>query len=977
MIRNSLTRGLLCGAALAVLAAPVTTFAQEKTKTTEKPATTEKDKDNKSLVEEVIVVGTNISGVKPVGSEAVVIGRDEALKMGVSNVADVVRRLPQIQMSVGDNVGFQGGTAHQGYNGSQTETLNLRGLGSAATLILVDGRRPIGSGAVSTMTEANQVPLAALERVEVLPDGASALYGSDAVAGVINFVLRKNFSGLEVSGRVGNQSGGTEYDASIVGGKGWDGLGGLGAGSLIVTYEHQDRDAYSSGKIDRLRRDLRSQGGPDLRIDKDSASVGFSPNIISQGNTLNPTIPGAVNFTYWGVPAGNGVGLTAGSLALNNPNLSDNADYTDYTGKQVRDQVAVHFKQELTDRIDLFADGTYTHRDTTSRSAPATTRLSLLGTPFFIPGLPANQQVQYSTLKDGMMRTFSATSQSFGGAVGVRGDLGGDWRGEAYFNYGRNTQCDSCVTGQINPEALAAQVASGAINPLSSTALTPSQIAAVYGSSRFESRSTLKDTLIKFDGPLFSLPAGKVKVAVGGEYRVEESANRNSSTSGVANTTKVLNTYDNSAYERSIKSLFGELYVPLVGEEQSVPWVKSLTASLAARYDDYADAGDTTNPRIGVTWELNDELRFSGSWGTSFRAPTVTDANTNAVTSGTLFPGLPNYDPRITNGVLPAGIFGPFGLTNAALLLGSNADLKPETSENWSVSGRWQHGGFDLTATYWSIAYKNQIVFPGALIYLAATPADVPANGGNYRGWGDYIIPINNPSTCNNANLASADPKLAALIQNLNYDFVSGGGQFSQASSLKNDFCRVNVVLDSRLQNLGSVIKTGYDVSAKYTRNVGGVWVIGQLAVSRQLKNDIKAQAGQAATDVTGDLSQTYGGFKWKGTASVSANWKNFDTTLMARYVSSMKAPGMLDVNFQPLPTKTLSPHTEFDLTLGYNGTLKEPTMGLKSWRAQFAVTNLFDDYPDFFASQIDGAWNPKYGLPLGRTYSFQLTGRF
>jgi iron complex outermembrane receptor protein len=975
MKRNMLLRALLCGAAMTAVIAPGATFAQE-TPSQQKSSKADADKD-KGVVEEVIVVGTNISGVKPVGSEAVVIGRDEALKMGVSNVADVVRRLPQVQMSVGDNVGFQGGTAHQGYNGSQTETINLRGLGSSATLILVDGRRPVGTGAVSTMTEANQIPLAALERVEVLPDGASALYGSDAVAGVINFVLRKNFSGLEVSGRVGNQSGGTEYTGSIVGGKGWESLGALGSGSLIVTYEHQDRDAFTAGKIDRLRRDLRSQGGPDLRIDKDSASVGFSPNIISQGNAVNPTIPGAVNYTYWGVPSGNGVGVTAASLALNNPNLSDNADYTDYTGKQVRDQVAAHFNQQLTDRLDLFLDGTYTQRDTTSRSAPSTTRLPLAGTPFFIAGLPANQQVQYSTLKDGMMRTFSASSKSFGGAIGLRADLGADWRGEAYFNFGRNTQCDSCVTGSINTEALAAQVLSGAINPLSSTPLTASQIAAVYGSSRFESRSTLKDTLVKFDGPLFSLPAGKVRAAIGAERRVEESANRNSSTSGASNAVKVLNTYDASAYERSVKSLFGELYIPVIGEGQSIPLVKALTASLAARYDDYADAGHTTNPRIGVTWQMTDELRFSGSWGTSFRAPTVTDSNTNAVTSGTLFPGLPNYDPRIVNGVLPAGVFGPFGLTNAALLLGSNADLKPETSENWSVSSRWQHGGFDLTATYWSISYKNQIVFPGALTYLTATPADVPANGGNYRGWSDFIIPINNPASCNNANLASADPKLAALIQNLNYDFVAGGGQFSQASSLKNDFCRVNVVLDSRLQNLGSVVQTGYDVNASYSRAVGKVGLVGRLAVSRQLKNDITARPGQAPTSTIGDLSQTYGGFKWKGTASVSAMWNSFDAMLMARYLSSMKASGLLGVDFQPLPTKTLSPHTEFDLTLGYNGTLKDPTLGLKSWRAQVAVTNLFNDYPDFFASQVDGAWNSKYGIPLGRTYSFQLTGRF
>lgn len=965
MTRTTLLRGLLCGAAFTALATAGSASAQDKSK------------DSDKVVEEVVVVGTNISGVKPVGSEAVTVGREEALQMGVSNVADVVRRLPQVQMGVGDNVGFQGGTAHQGYNGAQTETINLRGLGAAATLVLVDGRRPVGSGAVSTTTEANQIPLAALERVEVLPDGASALYGSDAVAGVINFVLRKNFEGLEVSGRIGNTAGGFEYDASLTGGKRWDHLGGLGAGNLIVTYEHQDRDAFKAEKIARLRRDLRPLGGPDLRIDKDTASVGFAPNIISQGAVANATIPGAQSFTYWGVPAGSGTGLTAASLLLNQPNLVDNSAYTDWTGKQVRDQVAAYFNQELTAKVELFGSASYLHRDTTSLSPSPTTRVALAGTPFLIAGLPANQQVQYSTLKDGVARTFSPTSESIGAVLGLRADFWGQWKGEAYYNFGRNVQCDSCVTGAINSAALTAQIKSGAINPLSSAPLNATQMAAVYGISEFKSRTTLNDWLVKVNGPLFDLPAGKVRAALGAEYRKEANANSNRSNTGVTNALSVLNTYSNSRYSRDIKSAFAEFYIPLLGEEQHVPLIQSLTASAAVRYDEYADAGSTTNPRYGLTWEVTDELRFSGSWGTSFRAPSVTDANPNAVTSGTLFPGLPNYDPRIVNGVLPAGIFGPFGLTNAALLLGSNPNLKPETSKNWSVTGAWHKGAFKLSATYWSVSYDNQIAFPGALTYLSATPADVPANGGNYRGWGAYIIPIKNPTTCNNADLSTADPTLAALIKNLNYDFVSGGGGFSQNSSLKNNFCGVNVVLDSRIQNLASVQQKGLDISSSYFHQVGDVALTARLNASRVIKNEITAGPGQTPTSVTGELGQTYGGFKWRATGSLTALWNGFDAMATARYVHKLNATGLLGVNSQAIADRTLSAHTEFDLSVGYNGTLDGSTFGLKSWRAQLAVNNVFDNYPDFFATLGDGAWNPKYGLPFGRTMSFQLTGRF
>lgn len=961
-------RALLCGAALTVLgAAPAAAQSQASEGSS-------KAKDDKQ-VEEVVVVGTNISGVKPVGTEAITVNREDAVRQGLSNVADVVRRIPQVQMGVGDNVGFQGGTAHQGYNGGQTETINLRGLGAAATLVLVDGRRPVGSGAVSTTTEANQVPLAALDRIEVLPDGASALYGSDAVAGVVNFVLRKDFQGLEVNARVGNTSGGTEYDVSLTGGLKWENLNGLGEGNLIATYEHQDRDAFVAGDIARLRQDLRPLGGPDLRLNADSASVGLAPNIISQGALPNTTLPRAGAYTYWGVPAGNGTGITPATLRLNQPNLVDNSDYTDWTGQQTRDQVAVYLNQHLTPDVELFANANYTNRDTTTRSPSPTVRVGLLGTPFFVAGLPANQQVQYSTLKDGQTRTFSPTSETIGAVIGLRANLFSDWKGEIYYNYGRNAQCDSCVTGAVNTAALTAQIQSGAINPLSSAPLTAAQAATVYGFSKFESRTTLHDTLVKFDGPLFELPGGTLRAAVGAEYRVEANANRNTSTTGVTNAPTVLATYGGSKYDRDIKSAFGELYIPLLKPEMGVPLVKSLTASAAVRYDSYADAGDTTNPRYGFTWEVNDELRFSGSWGTSFRAPSVTDANPHAVTSGTVLT-LPNYDPRIRNGVLPAGFLGPFGLTNAALLLGSNPDLKPETSENWSFTGAWRKGGLELTATYWSITYDSQIAFPGALIYIAATPADVPANGGNYRGWGQYIIPINNPATCNNADPSTADPTLARLITGLNYDFVSGGGGFSQQSSLRNDFCKINVILDSRLQNIGTVEQKGLDFSATYAKQVGEVGLSARLAASRVLKNEISTGPGQPAVEQTGDLGQSYGGFKWRVTGNVSGQWRDFDATLLARYVSKLRGTGLYGADGLPAPEKELAAHTEFDLTLGYSGNLGDPFYGLKSWRAQFAVTNLFDSYPSFFVDG-DDAWNPKYGLPFGRTYSFQLTGRF
>ncbi|GFE82407.1 TonB-dependent receptor [Steroidobacter agaridevorans] len=966
MNRNLLSRTTAAAALLTQFSMPA--MAQEVARPTQAKATE---------LEEIVVVGTQIAGAAPVGSDPVVVSREDAALTGLANPADILRRMPQV---VSGDVGFQGGTANQGYNGSQMDTINLRGLGAGATLVLVDGRRVVGAGGAATATDANQVPLAALERLEILTDGASAVYGSDAVAGVVNFVLRKDYDGVEATARVDDQSGGTQYGATLIAGTVWEDLGGLGGGNILVTYEHLDRESFNAGKIARLRQDLRPLGGPDLRVYDDDATVGFSPNIISQG-LPNSTIPQARAYTYWGVPSGDGTGLTAGSLALNQPNLVEGADYKDWTGEQVRDQLAVYFNQSLTTNLELFGSLSYTDRETVSEHLSPTVKVPLLGTPYFIAGLPANQTVQYSTLKDGQTRVFSAQAETIGAVLGLRASLPGNWAAEAYLNYGRNQQCDSCVTGAINTAALTAQAQAGNINPLSSVPLTAAQLDLVYGNSRFESRTTLEDAVLKFNGPLFDLPAGPVRAAVGGEFRTEANANRNLSRTGPTNALTQLSNYDGSEFDRDIGSVFLELNIPLVNRGMDVALIRSLTLSASARYDDYSDVGGTTNPRLGFNWDLTDQFSLRGSWGTSFRAPSVTDANPYAVTSGT--PSrVPNYDPRITNGVLPPGFLGPFGIANAALMLGSNPDLVPEESENWSLGASFEHEGFNIGLTYWNISFDNQIIFPGSIpAYLQATPASVPANGGNYDGWGALIIPVNNPASCNNADLGTADPTLQRFLESVNYDFVSSGGDYSFASPLKNDFCRVNVIIDSRIQNVGSVEQSGIDFNTSYAHQLGDVNLIGQLALSYQLENDISTGPGVPAVSQIGNLTDPTSLFEWRGTAGLTALWNGFDATVMARYLDSMLATGQLGANGLPGPDRNMSSYTVFDLTLGYGAEFDERRLGvLRGWRAQVAITNVADDEPDFMVTSGDSsgaAWNFKYGLPFGRTYSAQLTARF
>ncbi len=963
--RKLLSLTTAAAALAALFASPA--MAQQSNAAQEEGAVAEED--------EIVVIGTQIRGAAPVGSDPVVISQEEAARTGLANVADIVRRMPQVQMGVGDNVGFQGGTSHQGYNQAQTETINLRGLGAASTLILVDGRRVVGAGAISTITEANQVPLAALSRLEILPDGASAVYGSDAVAGVVNFVTRRDFDGVDVTLRYGNQSGGDEYGVTLVGGTVWENA--LGDGNLLVTYEHLDREAFTAGEIARLRRDLTSIGGPDMRINDDDATVGFSPNIISASAGLN-TIPTAGTWTYWGVPEGNGVGLVAGDLLLNDPNLAETSHYRDWTGEQVRDQLAVHFNQDLAPGVEVFGSLSYANRETVSRAPTPSVRIALAGTPYAIAGLPADQTVQYSTLKDGQVRTFASEAETIGTAIGIRAELPNDWQAEAFFNYGRNEQCDSCVTGAINRPALTAQIQAGNINPLSSEPLTAAERALVYGSSEFRSRTTLEDLVVKFDGPLFDLPAGPVRAAVGGEMRIEANANENVSRTGVTNTLTQISTYGSTEYDRSIESFFVELNVPVVDSSMNIPLVESLTLSAAGRYDNYSDVGSTTNPRFGFTWEMNDMFSLRGSWGTSFRAPSVTDVNPNTITSGTNLLYF-NTNPDITNSVPPFFIFP--GQANFALMLGANPGLEPEESENWSVTAGFEHEGLDIGVTYWNISFDRQIAFPGTIAALFNAPFNPAFAAPGYGGWSAFIIPVNNPLTCDNSDITTADPVLQEFLETVNYDFVSGGGDFGSLSSLRDQFCQVNAIADSRIQNIANVQQSGLDFNVSYFREVGEVDLQARLAASQQLEHEISSQPGTPGVDQIGDIN--VGGFEWRGTASVTALWRGFDATLGARYLHDMVASQQANADGTPGgPDRDLDAHTEFDLTLGYTHDFGESGFaGLNGWRAQLAVTNVTDEYPDFFVNtdSAEGApaWNTKYGLPFGRTYSVTLSARF
>jgi iron complex outermembrane receptor protein len=961
-VLGSIRRRYLLGTAMAIVAsmgAAATASAQQ--------ADTSSSKSTTLDTVTVTATGTNIAGVKPVGSDTVTLSRDQILQSGQIDISGVLDTVPQVQSnpSAGGMAFRQGGTAGYGSGSGEDSTqgtaINLRGLGTAATLVLVDGRRVVPSGASNAFTEAVQVPLAALQRVDVITDGNSAIYGSDAVAGVVNYVLRKDFDGLEISPRYTNTRYYDEWGGSITGGHTWSSLGSLGSGDLIITYDHDDRGAMIAGKSPYLRQDLVPLGGIDNRANNGSASPA-GPTLIT--TTTGPT--GANTYGYYAVPAGSGAGTTFSQLTTP-PNLLDSSDYSDYLGRQIRNQLAGFFNQNLTPWLEVYYEGFYTNRQTLTRNfQPGTGNTVILcpASPYYIKGVPISSQ----TFQTSCGYTFGETlafnpltmvgqtydtnpDETYSHTAGFIAKGPHDWKAEGYFTYAFDKTCGICnYSNNPNPSALSAQVTAGNINPLSGAPLTPAQLATFTGTNVQYSNNLLNDSVIKFDGPLFQLPGGMVKAAFGGEYSYDKQGLKNAS-----NTAFPANPADNTfavtnvaSASRTVQSAFGELYVPVVGPDNAIPFVKALNLDAAVRYDDYSDFGGTTNPKVGGTWTVNDDLSFRGSWGTSFRAPYLTDTNPYNFSAALI--GLP-FANISGSPVAPANPV-------AYQIIGANPELKPETAHTWSLGFDFKPhwlSGFKFSTTYYNINYNNQIVSPNTGDYLNTLQ--------NAQLYSKYMTPVHNPASCVNGNPSTYDPVLA--------NFIAANPALYQISIFGP--CAVNLIVDARAQNAASTLQDGLDFTANYVFSTEvGYWNVGG-SVTKILDQKLAPVAGAPQVSVL----DTYN-YPVSLRARGQIGWSKgpWVVNLFVNYVGSY-------TNTVPLagrPDSTVPAWATADIGVTYSVPKDFSVKWARNLRASVNVINFTDANPPVVLTQQGAnysAFDPSNANIFGRQITFQLTKDF
>ncbi len=647
------------------------------------PGSTDAGGDDAPANEAIVVTGSRIRGAGPTGSPVVTIDREAIEKSGYGSVQQMLQSLPQAFMG-GSNETTTGATTRNGTGNDATlgSSINLRGLGTNSTLVLIDGARPALGGVGGLFADISLIPMTAVERIEVLTDGASAIYGADAVAGVVNLRLRNRFEGAETILRAGTADGDmTEVQVSQLLGKKWS------RGHVVLAYQYSDRGSLAASERAFAREDLRPFGGPDYR------SIYASPGTIR-----------AANDQLFGIPAGqDGRNLTAAELLPGVQNRRDNRAETDILPRQRVHSLSAAGEYEISDGLTFRASvlgAQRKYRKVSNVTALRTARVPVTN-PFYVDPIGTNQPVQVtynfvndvgSQINEGRVRALS-TSAGLEQAVG-------EWRIQIGGAYGVQ-KGKARTLNQVNSARLAVALAD--TNPATAfkvfgdgTANDPATSDFIRGGVETIDDFKTWSAALRADGPLMRLPAGDIRLAVGAEYRREAyDYYRILDTSTL---TPSAGFYPGFPGPRHVKSVYAEMLLPLFGPDNERPGLRKLDLTLAGRIEDYNQFGRTENPKFSLRWEPAQGVALRGSYGTSFRAPQFDEL---------IGPALSLY----TTAAVPDPA-SPTGSSNVLALFGYAPDIQPEKATTWTAGvdiAPPSLPGFKAALTYFDVDYRDRI----------------------------------------------------------------------------------------------------------------------------------------------------------------------------------------------------------------------------------------------------------------------------
>ncbi|MDQ1816124.1 TonB-dependent receptor [Massilia sp. CCM 9210] len=657
------------------------------------PAQAQAPADTSQTMQKVEIVGTSIrrrleaQTALPITS----LRAEDFAKQGLSTAQEVLATIPMNQTSTGASQSVGSGTGGRA-------TANLRGLGGDKTLVLLNGRRLANHPFFADTVDLNIIPVAALDRVEVLRDGASAIYGSDAIGGVINFVTKRSYRGLEVSVEayepVGS-GGGDEQRINVIGG--WGDLATDGYNVLGIVDFHR-QSALTATDRDFARTGVRPERGM-----YQTSGTTFPANFYSENDISgNPSFASGCRPPY-SIP-----NLTGGP--------SCRFDYTQFV-----DLIPLTKQETFLGRFSkkLGADHTatleYLHSRSTNEARVAPPPLAGIGltmtntSPFYpgagitpaVAGLTGEPlDVSWRPLVTGKREGLDV-SLSDRLLAGMEGTMGG-WDYNAGLSYAVGRARSAFTNGYVIDARMIEGVGNGLLNPFGEQTpagndyLRQSLLQGEY------LRAKIKSGAIDFKASreLMNLPAGPLGFALGGEFRRDEADYRvNRALASQASSSGYADAQDQSG-SRNIGAVFTEFNIPVI---------KDLEVNLAARYDDYTDFGHSFNPKVALRWQPSKQVLVRGSFNKGFRAPTLYDLHGPQTTTNTSSP----WDDPV---LCPGGTAAPGANPNLACdqqqnqRQGGNPDVKPERSRTYSA-GIVLEPTRDLTLSldYWDIRLKDQI----------------------------------------------------------------------------------------------------------------------------------------------------------------------------------------------------------------------------------------------------------------------------
>lgn len=810
------------------------------------------------VTDEIVVTGTSIRGVPPTGSNLIQLGAEEVVTTGASTTQELLANVPQL------------GTFNQAprpdphSNGILSTAPNIRGIGQAQTLVLVNGHRLVGVGHLQNIPDPSIIPPSALSRVEIVADGASSIYGSDGIAGVVNLITLRDYDGLSATYRYGF---GRNYDlmnANAVTGTKWDG------GGVILSVEYSRTSRLEGADRDYVTNDYRPRGGIDNRSTNNCIPSSFR---INNAN---------------GAPAGDFIEYGTGARNVR----CDNSQYTDLYPRQDRLSFFAAGHHKATDNIELYFDAFHSKTKSDAYLAPAGASGTITrANPFFPADMvdpSVNSITAYYNVSniDGVRLRDRQSVRVYGGTIGADVTLS-KFRWSTYLTGSRsNTDLhEGSFSPVVNAAALAGTTLATALDPFTGRTSDAIKVGLADYEQRFAAKQWIWELNSKVDGPLFHIPGGDVKIAVGGVFRKEYYDGLNT-----LSRIGFLENLGTQIGKRKVYSGFGELFIPIFGEENAVTGINRLDISVSARYDHYNDFGETTNPKVGVNWAPIEGFTLRGSYGTSFHAPAL--------------PDLFGPDTRAgygTGGLTPAGLATR---TGSIFIAGGNPDLDAETATTWSLGLDVAPPfipGLRASGTYYNVTFKGRIAFPDSSQFYV-NPSfnqffmdNVQCTSGTYPGGtGCQSLPI--------------DPnKVYDLIKGLRLQ------NFPRPVNSAADIPPIYIVTILRRANLAEIHTEGLDFDASYRWNMSFGSMGFQLQGNRVFVYD------QRAIDGAPRISQfPFGQAKFKARAALSAKAGPVNGQITVNYNDKYRAQylqpsGASSIN----AVETIDAFTAVDLHLG------------------------------------------------------------